>query len=199
MATTPKGMDRRVQRTRQLLRQAFIEVSQEKGVTAVSVQDITERANVNRGTFYAHYPDKDALIEELTRDEFHRRITSHLPSTPRRNRDTLHLLIQAVLESFQSVHRQCRPPDAIHPLIQRAIHEELTRLLLAWLKQEGSGARRWQIPEETIAHMMSWAIFGAASRWCQEATTISSKQMADDVFLVLMEGVARLAPEAFPA
>jgi AcrR family transcriptional regulator len=198
MATPPKGVDRRVQRTRQLLRQAFLEVSQEKGVTAVSVLDITERANVNRGTFYAHYPDKYALIEELTREEFHRRITSKLPSRLRRDKETLHVLIQAVLESFQSVHRQCRPPDAIHPLIQRAIHEELTGLLLTWLKHEESGARQWRIPEETIANIMSWAIFGAASRWCQEATTISSKQMADDVFLVIVEGVARLAPEAFP-
>jgi AcrR family transcriptional regulator len=60
MATPPKGMDRRVQRTHQLLRQAAIETMKEKGFVAMTIQDIADRANVNRGTFYAHYPDKYA-------------------------------------------------------------------------------------------------------------------------------------------
>ena len=48
MATPPKGMDRRVQRTHQLLRQAAIETMKEKGFLALTIQDIADRANVNR-------------------------------------------------------------------------------------------------------------------------------------------------------
>jgi AcrR family transcriptional regulator len=54
--------DRRVQRTQQLLRRALFELIQEKGFEALSVQDIIDRANVGRATFYAHFDNKDDLL-----------------------------------------------------------------------------------------------------------------------------------------
>ena len=54
--------DRRVQRTRQVLEQALTELIAEKGYYAVTVQDITERANIGRTTFYAHYTSKEELF-----------------------------------------------------------------------------------------------------------------------------------------
>jgi AcrR family transcriptional regulator len=198
MANPPRSVDRRIQRTRQLLRQAFVEVAQEKGLTAVSIQDITERANVNRGTFYAHFPDKYALMSDLIREEFHRLLTGKLPPVSQWDRRTLHLLIQTVLEGFKSVHHQCHPSNILDPLIEQATHEELTGLLLTWLKQTRRGEIRSRVPLETIARIMSWAIFGAATQWSQETTTMSSEQMAADVLLVVMEGVDRLAPKGRP-
>jgi len=56
--------DRRIQRTLQLLRESLIDLTLEKGYDAVSVQDITERANLGRATFYLHYKDKDELLIE---------------------------------------------------------------------------------------------------------------------------------------
>jgi AcrR family transcriptional regulator len=67
MATPPKNVDRRAQRTRQVLWQAFLEIMQEKGFTAMSIQEITERANVHRGTFYAHFANKYASLETILR------------------------------------------------------------------------------------------------------------------------------------
>lgn len=59
----PKNeMDRRVQRTRRLIHDALIELILEKGYEAVTIQDILDRADVGRSTFYAHYTDKDALL-----------------------------------------------------------------------------------------------------------------------------------------
>ena len=55
-------IDRRVQKTRQALQNALIELTLEKGYDAVMVQDILDRANVGRSTFYAHYQDKDDLL-----------------------------------------------------------------------------------------------------------------------------------------
>lgn len=54
--------DRRVQRTRQLLQKALIELMQECGYDAITIQDIVDRANVGRTTFYLHYHDKDDLF-----------------------------------------------------------------------------------------------------------------------------------------
>jgi AcrR family transcriptional regulator len=54
--------DRRVLRTRQLLRDSLIALILEKGYDAVTIQDITDRANLGRATFYLHYKDKDELL-----------------------------------------------------------------------------------------------------------------------------------------
>lgn len=57
-----KPPDRRSQRTEQLLRQALIALILEKGYNAITVQDIIDRANVGRTTFYAHFYDKEDLM-----------------------------------------------------------------------------------------------------------------------------------------
>lgn len=54
--------DRRVRKTRQLLREALMELTLERGYDHVTVQDILNRADVGRSTFYAHYRDKDDLL-----------------------------------------------------------------------------------------------------------------------------------------
>jgi AcrR family transcriptional regulator len=54
--------DRRVQRTRKLLRDALLELTLERGYDAVTVQDITDRANLGRATLYLHYRDKEDLL-----------------------------------------------------------------------------------------------------------------------------------------
>lgn len=56
--------DLRVRRTRRALQQALIDLTVEKGFSAISVRDITERAMVNRSTFYRHYLGKCELVEQ---------------------------------------------------------------------------------------------------------------------------------------
>jgi AcrR family transcriptional regulator len=59
--------DRRIQRTRQSLRAALLELIREKGYDSISIEEITARANVGRATFYLHYKDKeDLLLEEFS-------------------------------------------------------------------------------------------------------------------------------------
>jgi AcrR family transcriptional regulator len=59
---TAKAEDRRVQRTRALLLSALLDLIVEKGYAEVTVQDIVDRANVGRSTFYAHFLDKRELL-----------------------------------------------------------------------------------------------------------------------------------------
>jgi AcrR family transcriptional regulator len=58
----PNMKDRRVQRTHKLLREALLELILESGYEALSVQDIIDRANVGRATFYAHFDNKEDLL-----------------------------------------------------------------------------------------------------------------------------------------
>jgi AcrR family transcriptional regulator len=63
-----KVEDLRVRRTRKALQTALIELSVEKGFAEVTVRDITERAIVNRATFYRHYQDKYDLLKQYMED-----------------------------------------------------------------------------------------------------------------------------------
>lgn len=52
-------------RSRRMIRQAFLELIQEKDVEKITVTDIISRADINRGTFYAHYQDIRDLMEQI--------------------------------------------------------------------------------------------------------------------------------------
>ena len=55
-------LDRRVRRTRRRLRDALIQLILKKGYDNVTIQDITDAADLSRATFYLHYKDKDELL-----------------------------------------------------------------------------------------------------------------------------------------
>jgi AcrR family transcriptional regulator len=57
-----KPADRRSARTNNALHRALIQLLAERGWDDISVQDLCERADVGRSTFYSHYPNKDALL-----------------------------------------------------------------------------------------------------------------------------------------
>jgi len=56
-------LDPRVKRTRNLILGSFESLLAEKEFESISVQDVTDKAEINRTTFYAHFPDKYALLD----------------------------------------------------------------------------------------------------------------------------------------
>ncbi|WP_415855113.1 TetR/AcrR family transcriptional regulator [Sinomonas sp. G460-2] len=56
--------DRRIRRTRAALTQALLALMAERPYEAITVQDVIDRADVGRSTFYAHFSDKDDLLDE---------------------------------------------------------------------------------------------------------------------------------------
>lgn len=63
-----KTEDRRSRRSQKLLKQGLLELMREKKFSAISVRDVAERADINRGTFYLHYPDTTALLQSVEAD-----------------------------------------------------------------------------------------------------------------------------------
>lgn len=63
-------LDRRQVRTKKLIREALLELSEEKGLRQVTVKDLAERAEINRGTFYLHYRDVADLVDQLKNQIF---------------------------------------------------------------------------------------------------------------------------------
>ncbi|MBE4909178.1 TetR/AcrR family transcriptional regulator [Bacillus luteolus] len=76
------GLDLRVIRTKESIKNALIELIEEKGFEALTVKDITTRAKINRGTFYSHYYDKYDLMvkcEEEVVKEMENKIIKNIP------------------------------------------------------------------------------------------------------------------------
>ena len=62
LAASQKKTDARVRRTRDALGDALVALMQEKPFETITVQDVLDRAQVSRSTFYSHYSDKDDLL-----------------------------------------------------------------------------------------------------------------------------------------
>ena len=63
-----KGMNRNAQRSRRLLKEAFMELLAEKPYESITVSDVARKADLNRGTFYAHFDNVDDLMRSVMAD-----------------------------------------------------------------------------------------------------------------------------------
>lgn len=59
-------IDRRIIKSQKAIKNAFLALMAEKGFDAITIQEISDRADVNRRTFYLHYLDKYDLLDKLT-------------------------------------------------------------------------------------------------------------------------------------
>lgn len=106
MSNLTKGLDPRVKRTRTLLQQAFLDLMREKSFSTITVQDITERATVNRATFYAHFEDKYALLNALVHSRFQQMLSERLPGGFKWERHSLQVLIHIIFDFLGEVQRR---------------------------------------------------------------------------------------------
>lgn len=60
-----KKQYRNAVRSKQMIRQAYLELLQEKPYEKITATDIIQRADINRSTFYAHYPDARGILDEI--------------------------------------------------------------------------------------------------------------------------------------
>ena len=109
--------DRRVERTRQQLKSALMQLVAEKGYDAITIQEITDRANVGRTTFYLHYESKDDLLLD-----HHQDFANHLTLRPLRYED---LLASEPPEGFIRFLEELASSRGIYLAIARARSAEL--------------------------------------------------------------------------
>jgi len=102
-ASYPSTNDRRVRRTRRILRQALVSLIFERGWEEVSVQDVCERADVGRSTFYTHYADKeDLLVSGL--DDLRRVLREQSISPLERDKRPLRFVGRLIQSAFENRH-----------------------------------------------------------------------------------------------
>ncbi|MBA3871020.1 MAG: TetR family transcriptional regulator [Anaerolineae bacterium] len=191
MATRVNENDPRVKRTRQLLVDAFQSLFEERqNFHSISVLEITERAMVNRATFYLHFADKYALLESSVRGKFQRGLINQFPASSTLQISTLSQLIESLFDLL-SARYYLEPADKqIENLFELALQEELYALFLRWLKPIAAEASADVGMIETTAQIISWAICGPAVQWSRGDRSVSAKEMTQRVLRVVIAGLS---------
>jgi AcrR family transcriptional regulator len=188
--TAQKRVDPRVKRTRELLVRAFNELVAEKGHTGLTVQEIAERATINRATFYAHFTDQYELFDYVISEAFREELQRRLPDSSELSEENLKALILAACAYLAGLNTACsRTDQQFRPLIEARVQGELYELLLGWIEASPEKASGRQVSREVRASVVSWAIFGAALDWSRNGAARSSDEAADQVLSAIVEGL----------
>jgi AcrR family transcriptional regulator len=154
-------LDPRVIRTRGLILRSFEDLLGEKNFESISVQDVTDKAQVNRATFYAHFQDKYALLDYSITQMFREEIKKRTLDACHYTHDNLRNLILAVCEFLGRIHTSCaQPHQQFESLVETQIKQQIFALLSHWLKQSNP-----KVSAEIPATVATWAIYGLASHY----------------------------------
>ncbi|WP_028402301.1 TetR/AcrR family transcriptional regulator [Ectobacillus panaciterrae] len=72
-------VDRRIVRTQEAIKKAFLELMSEKKFDSITIQDISDRANINRATVYLHYLDKFDLLDKIIEEHINNMVNLFEP------------------------------------------------------------------------------------------------------------------------
>jgi AcrR family transcriptional regulator len=140
-------IDRRIQRTRLSLRSALLELLKKKNYDDISIEEITERANVGRATFYLHYKDKEDLLLEEFSEMSNERVET-----------LLKIPFSAWLPTNDQVENESHKIASLQPLLMVfqhiKDHSELYYILLKSSKSSRTFERIRKISTEAIVTFM---------------------------------------------
>ena len=145
--------DRRVRRTRRTLQEAFIALVLERGYERITVQDILDRADVGRSTFYAHFRDKESLLL-ASFDDIRERLREDIGAAPDRPATLL----------FEHAHEHQRVYRALcgrqgGALVTRHLHGLIGDMLREQLTDTGG------LPVDVVAEFHGSGIVGLLVWW----------------------------------
>ena len=188
-----KVEDRRVRRTKQLIKQSLIELMHEKPFNEIKIKDITERADLNRGTFYLHYVDIYDLLNSIENEIF----------------ETLEKLLLAY--HFNSLQISCfdllkevfsyieTNRDLFEALLNSQVEEAFLAKLKALIKTLGLELMQTTYKDTSLPHYSYFLSFvlngvlGVTEQWFKNGMDLCSKEMATMINHFIMDGVSILS------
>lgn len=187
-------IDRRIQRTRLALRTALLDLLKQKNYDDISLEEITERANVGRATFYLHYKDKeDLILEEFSEMANERAETlSEIPfsdwfpadDSPE-NKAQKHVSPRPLLMVFQHIKEHS---DLYYILLKSAkssrnyerIRKVSTEAIVAFVQNKlvtDPIPILFKVPIEFFAAYFSGALLSTVDWWLEEGMHYSPEEM----------------------
>ena len=194
-----KKTDRRIQRTQQMLQEALIALILEKGYDAITVQDILERANLGRSTFYAHYRDKqDLLVSGFGRvfDEFQAGYAqaSAAPVDPEQGARELSLYIFQHTRSHRQLFRALigrQGGELILEYARKFLSDTVRSFIEARLIETGN-----QALVEPLVHYLVSSYLALLTWWLDQDSPFTADQMNTLYFGLVKPGVKELVGSA---
>src|SRR3984893_8293771 len=188
-------LDPRIRRTRHLLQDALRRLVEEKEFDKITIRDITEAATLNRATFYAHYPDKFALLEELIRVSFLQLLDCRKVRFDGSCATAFHPVILAVCDYLAELQKShSSKQHQFEAFVEGTVIDQIRAILMDGSKKHPVERN---IPPEMIAAAASWAIYGAAKQWVSTPDHIPAEEFvvtaANLVQPIMMAGVVSVA------
>ncbi len=186
----PVEKDRRVRRTRQLLQDALIALMLEKPYHAVSVQDILDRADVGRSTFYAHYRDKDDLLLSGF-DRLLESLGRHMDTGEGHGADRSFF---SALELFQHVQENHwlykalvwgQGVDLLFKHGQKALSERIER----HLESQSAGQESISVPLPVLSSFLAGSLITLLQWWLDNRMPYPPERMAEIYQQLVFPGV----------
>jgi len=176
-----RKLDRRVVRTRKLLRDALLSAILEEGFDAISIQDITAKANLGRATFYLHFKDKD----ELLRDVIDQLMVDFISQTPQLTQDQWRMddtKAIARIFDFASDHYDLYRILTISSggiTAARQLHQTLSENIRTHIQNDiDESGTRPILPQEYIANHFAGSLLAAVFWWLDNDLPYTVDEMA---------------------
>jgi AcrR family transcriptional regulator len=189
--TMDEKPDRRKQRTRRMLREALINLILERGFDAVTIQDITERADLRRATFYLHYKDKDELLMTMLQETFDELIQQIEPIM---KGDVLAGKTQ--IEPFRVTFQHVGENSDLYRIILSgqggaAIAQRIRAYLAGVVVRSLRDAppQALSLPVDVIANYLAGAELGLISWWLESDQPYPAEDMAQIAHRLILRGV----------
>ena len=175
-----KTPDRRVQRTHQLLQTALIGLIQEKGYEALTVQDIIDRANVGRATFYAHFDSKeDLLVSRLDGLRTSLQARQKQARLGSRSEDQMFAYSREIFvhaDEHRTVFRSMVGKRS-GAIVQQLFHKMLIDLVREDVKALVPSKPAGGIPHEGVAQLIAGGLFGLILWWVDGPAKMTAEEV----------------------
>lgn len=179
--------DRRVIRTRRLLRDALHSLILEKNYDDIVVKEILDRADIGRSAFYTHFRDKDELLASSIED-----LLANVPAVKDDNHeDQVEGLLWFSLPIFEHVEAQhARGGLRLGPKGRSVLHQRLkstlAKLITSRLKKNSALTRtEWLIPPDLISGYLA-SSFVLVLNWWVDSKARLSPEAANELLLALV-------------
>lgn len=160
-----KKPDRRTQRTREALQHGLMELIAEKGYDKISVQDIINRANIGRSTFYTHFLDKEDLLVSGFNNLGDSVLLEFSPDGKRPTFITLIPLLEHAGEQYH-LYKMMTGGSGVDA-IMRKLHQQLSAALKVTISDLVDDQSLLEVPIEVMAHMLTSSLLSLL-RWFLE-------------------------------
>lgn len=187
-----KSLDRRVRRTRRLLRDALIALILEKGYESILVQDITDRADLSRATFYLHYKDKEELLTACLEEMFDELVARMpKPATPTEALNAREAALFAFRHAQEHQHfYRVLINERVLASVMNRVREYLATEVEKRIHLLIAGQAMPAVPITIVAHFIGGALFSLLVWWLQNRMPESPERMADLFSQLVATGLA---------